>query len=238
MATRVAVRLTHYDPTNLEDAAFQRYFVTDGRVSGQWSSGPNRGHYLNLINNLKQVGLFPSTGDSKGRILQKWRIGYLCGKIPEERDHCIDSSGNPSGVYVIPVFHTTKPVQLIVSILQERIYGSRVDDMVTAGPRKEVIDLNDPDIYTFERTIMHKWMHCKNPIGMAKKGKSTTVAEHVKFQLLIGIIVIDLDAGNPNKAVYGSQRCHDRAWLSIPAPNPEIVLNGSSYPMKIFGPIS
>lgn len=115
MATRVAVRLTHYEPNNLEDVAFQRYFVTDGRTSGQWSNGPNRGHYLNLISkyvlslssrrllinspdNLKQVGSFPSTGDSKGRMLQKRRIAYLCGKIVDERDHCIDSSGNPSSV--------------------------------------------------------------------------------------------------------------------------------------------
>jgi hypothetical protein len=51
MATRVAVRLAHYSPSNLEDAAFMKYFVTDGRVSGSWSSGQNRGHYLNLISN-------------------------------------------------------------------------------------------------------------------------------------------------------------------------------------------
>jgi len=51
MATRVAVRLSHYSPPNTEDAAFMKYFVTDGRVSGQWSSGKNRGQYLNLISN-------------------------------------------------------------------------------------------------------------------------------------------------------------------------------------------
>lgn len=99
--------------------------------------------------------------------------------------------------------------------------------MVTAGPRKEVVDLNDPDIYTFERTIMHEWMHCQNPIGMSKKGRLSTLGQCIIFRSLIGKIVIDLDAANPDKAVYGSQRCHDRAWLSIPAPNPEIVLNGS-----------
>lgn len=52
-ATRVAGLMTTWSPQNLADSAFNRYFITDGRLSGRWSSPPqNRGHYCNLISRL------------------------------------------------------------------------------------------------------------------------------------------------------------------------------------------
>jgi hypothetical protein len=48
-ATRVGGLMTTYSPQDFDDGAFNRYFVTDGRVSGRWSSGNNRPHWLNLI---------------------------------------------------------------------------------------------------------------------------------------------------------------------------------------------
>jgi hypothetical protein len=39
-------------------------------------------------------------------------------------------------------------------------------------------------------------------------------------------IVKDIDKDDPYKAVYGSGRSYGRAWVKIPSPNPEIVLNG------------
>lgn len=86
-ATRVAVRLSYYNPTVLEDAAFQRYFITDGRVSGRWSNGEARSHYLNLISNLKQAAQFPSEG-RPGKTRQKHRVAYQCGPVVGDQNNC------------------------------------------------------------------------------------------------------------------------------------------------------
>jgi hypothetical protein len=88
MATRVAARLSHYGPSNHEDDAFQRYFVTDGRVNGRWSSGANRNDYLNLLSNLVNVATFPTTGDPNGQMGQKHRVGYLCGRVDGDMNNC------------------------------------------------------------------------------------------------------------------------------------------------------
>jgi hypothetical protein len=88
MATRVAARLSHYSPSNQEDDAFQRYFVTDGRVNGRWSSGANRNDYLNLLSNLVNVATFPTTGNPNGQMGQKHRVGYLCGRVDGDMNNC------------------------------------------------------------------------------------------------------------------------------------------------------
>lgn len=55
---------------------------------------------------------------------------------------------------------------------------------------------------------------------------------HIDYSL-----VTDIDANNPYKAVYGSQRCHERAWLymddtnGLERPNPEVRLNGKFPPL-------
>jgi hypothetical protein len=81
MATRVAARLSHYGPSNHEDDAFQRYFVTDGRVNGRWSSGANRNDYLNLLSSPVNVATFPTTAE-------KYRVIYLYGRAEGDKDNC------------------------------------------------------------------------------------------------------------------------------------------------------
>lgn len=50
-ATRVAALMTHESVPDTEIAAFQRYFVTDGRVSRRWNN-QHRTDYMNLLSKL------------------------------------------------------------------------------------------------------------------------------------------------------------------------------------------
>ena len=99
-ATRVAALVTHESVPDTEIAAFQRYFVTDGRVSGRWIN-QHRTDYMNLLSKLsmfiypistpaantyrdaiKQVSDFALTGknfpNGTPKADQRNRITYRC----------------------------------------------------------------------------------------------------------------------------------------------------------------
>jgi hypothetical protein len=67
-----------------------------------------------------------------------------------------------------------------VVIFCPSFFTLRFTDMVTAGPKKDPTVLDDPDFHTFEQTIMHEWMHCTIPIGMAERGNSYVFCQHMK----------------------------------------------------------
>ncbi|KAH8803580.1 hypothetical protein F5884DRAFT_888954 [Xylogone sp. PMI_703] len=228
-ATRVAVQMTTFSVEDTEDTAFQRYFVTDSRVVGRWTNGPNRDHYLNLLNNLRQVSGFAVTGRLKnGRpsILPRDRITYRCNRpsdvpfkcgIPGVSSFCIDqltrynraaSTANPP---------LSPPPFGAMTMFCNFFWEQRFMASVTSGPRKTPADLGDPRLMSFEQALAHEWMHA-DVVGYKK---------HISD-------IKDVIPGNGFRPqpVYGSSRCHDYAWAYVHSqsePNKGVVYNADNY---------
>ena len=116
-----------------------------------------------------------------GKWVRNIALDILCGRVDGDMNNC----KNPKVYVNLPIYSTssyflhnrnayTVPPPLseygTVIVFCPQFFNLSFTDIITSTSKKDTTALAEPTLYTFERTIMHEWMHC-DPMGFKQRSQ-------------------------------------------------------------------